>query len=334
MNKSTVILICLVILLFKKGFTSQPPVIIELNELENPGYLVANQDLLIIADNQKVRMYTMKDIQPIKTIGRKGEGPGEFRGEVCSQILSDSIMIGSAGKVSFFDFLGNLIREQKTRMNRINVKKINNKYISDSIDVKKDDLYISYNIYGSDFNREKTFLTGKWLMQRNRKNDLFEIYFFDVYENKIVFAHRQGFKIEILNEKGGNLYTIKMDRPRIPFTDKDMNQIIKDLEVNTKNKRYVQYIKEGCRIPKYFPDIRTCRVADGKIYVLTYLKEGGCSECLIFNMKGRKLKRIFIPLKDTSPLNTPPFTINDGRLYQLVDNFEKDNWQLIINKIE
>lgn len=334
MNKSTTVLICLIFLVFKNGFSSQLSVIVDLKALENPVYLAANQDLLLIGDNQKVRMYAIKEFKPIKTIGRKGEGPGEFRGVVCPQILSNSIMIGSVGKVSFFDLSGNLIEEHKARSSRSNIKKIGTKYVSDSIKMEEDDFYISYNIYGSDFTREKTFYTGKWAIHKNKKRDLFEIYFFDVHENRIVFAHRQGFNIEILDENGSSLHTIKMNPPRIPFTDKDMNRIIKDMAATAKNKGYIQYIKERSIIPEYFPDIRTCRVADGKIYVVTYLKKDDRSECLIFNMKGRKLNRIFIPLKDTSPLNTPPFTIDDGRLYQLVENFEKESWQLIVDKIE
>ena len=101
-----------------------------MKELDDPQYLIANKNLLLIEDNQKVRMYTMKDFKLVKTIGKKGEGPGEFRGFACPQILSDSIMIGNYKKVSFFDLSGNLIKEQRTRMSNSMVKKINNKYVN------------------------------------------------------------------------------------------------------------------------------------------------------------------------------------------------------------
>ncbi len=334
MTKRTLVLICFVFLMFTGLLDSQTSKKIDLNGLENPSYLIANKKFLLIEDNSKVKMFAMKDFKLIKTIGRKGEGPGEFKGFAYPQILSDCIMIGSYHKVSFSDFSGNLIKEQRNKMASPFSRKINNKYINHSTKREEDDFYISYNIYGSDFEKEKAFYKGKWAIHKGRKIDLFEIFFFDVHDNKIIFAHREGFKIEILDERGNNLHTIKLDPPRIPFTDKDMNHIFKDMEINFKNKRFVQFMKKRHIKPEYYPDIRTCRVADGKIYVVTYLKEKERSECLIFNMQGKQLKRIFIPLKDTSPLNMSPFTIDNYCLYQLIVNVDKEQWQLVIDKIE
>ena len=304
-----------------------------MKELDDPQYLIANKNLLLIEDNQKVRMYTMKDFKLVKTIGKKGEGPGEFRGFACPQILSDSIMIGNYKKVSFFDLSGNLIKEQRTRMSNSMVKKINNKYVNVAYKREKGELYLSYNLYDADFTIEKVFYKGKTVFHKNRKRDLFEIYFFDVHDNKIIFAHREGFQIEVLDEKGNNLHTIKLAQKKIPFTDKDMKQIFEDMEINFKNKGYVQAMKKRAIKPEYYPDIRTCRAADGKIYVVTYLKENERSECLIFNLEGKQLKRTFIPLRYTSPISKPPFTIYNNHLYQLIDNFDEEQWLLVIDPI-
>ena len=182
------VLIWTAFLLFKSMLYSQTSTIIPLKELNNPYYLIANKDFLLIEDNQKVRMYDLKDFKPVKTIGRKGEGPGEFRNSAYPQILSDSIMISSAYKVAFFDFSGNLIKEHQTRISNPMVKKINNKYVSVSPKLEKDDFYLSYNIYDADFKKEKVLYKGKWMIHKNRKRDLFEIFFFDVHANKIIFG--------------------------------------------------------------------------------------------------------------------------------------------------
>jgi len=326
------VLFCTAFLMFKSMLYPQSSTIIPLKESNNPYYLIANKDFLLIADNHQVRMYALKDFKLVKAIGRKGEGPGEFRDFPYPQILSDSIMISSAYKVAFFDLSGNLIKEQKTRIT-YPVKKINGKYVSASVKRGKDDFYLSYNLYDADFTIEKMFYKGKWMIHKNRKKDLFEIYFFDVHDNKIIFTHREGFQIEVLDEKGNNLHTIKMDPPKIPFTDKDMKQIFEDIDINFKNNGHFQSLKKRTIIPEYYPDIRTCRAANGKIYVVTYLKENERSECLIFNLEGKQLKRTFIPLRDTSPINTPPFTIYNNHLYQLIENFDEEQWQLVIDPI-
>lgn len=330
----TLVLICMAFLMSNSMLYPQNSTIIPLKELDNPQYLMANKDFLLIEDNQKVRMYAIKDYKLVKTIGRKGDGPGEFQDFAYPQILSDSIMISSAYKVAFFDFSGNLIKEQKTRIGNSMVKKIKNKYVSVSPKREKDEFYLTYNLYDPDFSKEKVFYKGKWVFHKDRKRDLFEIYFFDVHDNKIIFAHREGFQIEVLDENGNKLHAINMDPPKIPFTDKDMRQIFEDMEANYKDKVYVQALKQRAVKPEYYPDIRTCRAADGKIYVVTYLKENERSECLIFNLEGKQLKRTFIALRDTSPMNTPPFTIYNNHLYQLIENFHKEQWQLVIDKID
>jgi len=316
------------------GIFSQASTIIPLRELEEPGYLKANEKFLFISDKFKVKIYSLKDFKLIKTIGGKGEGPGEFKGYPVPQILSDSIMISSPHKVSFYDFSGNLKKEKKAKISSSVIKKIDNKYISDSRSLEPDDFYLIYNLYDSDFIKEKELYKGKWMLHKGRKRDLFEIYFFDVYDNKIIFAHGAGFKIEILDEFGNNLHTIELERSRIPFTDKDMKKICADLEKNIKNKGFVQVIKERAIIPKFYPDIRTGRVADGKIYVITYLKKDGRSECLVFDMKGKQLETIFIPLRDISPILPPSFTIDNNHLYQIVENLDEEQWELVIDKIE
>jgi hypothetical protein len=308
--------------------------LIDLNELVYPRYLTANERFLIVEDRSSIKMFSTKNFKPVKTFGRKGEGPGEFKDFGCPQIISDSIMVSSVRKVSFFDFSGNLVKESKTKHSSSYTRKIKDKYISESLHKEKDDFYISYDLLGPDFVKEKSFYKGKWSIHMSGKRDLFEIYFYDVHDNKIVFAHREGFKIGISDQNGNSIHTIKLEPRRIPFTDEDMKNIFTEMEADPKQKGFVQSLKKRSIKPDYFPAIRECRVANGKIYVITYLKEKEQSECYIFNMKGEQLKRKFIPLKVSSPLIKPLFTINDGRLYQLIENVEKEQWQLVISKIE
>ena len=312
---------------------SKSSTIIKLKELYNPEYFIANKNFLLIEDNQVIKMFSMKDFKFTKTIGKKGEGPGEFKGYPYPQVLSDTIMISSSGKLSFFDFSGNLIKEQRTNLRTPKIIKIKNKYVIESKKMEKDDFYLLYNLYDSDFKQEKVFYKGKWSIHKGGKRDLFEIYFYDVHDNKIIFAHGEGFKIEILDAVGNNLHTIEMNPPKIPFTDEDFKNIFVKMEENFKDKGFIQSMKSKAIKPDYYPDIRTCRVADGKIYIVTYLKKEILSECFIFSMRGKQLSRIFIPLRDTSPINTPPFIIYNSHLYQLVENIDEEQWQLIIDKL-
>ena len=115
--------------------------------------------------------------------------------------------------------------------------------------------------------------------------------------------------------------------------DEDLERAFKQMSANTKRKAYVEFLRKKASKPDFYPAIRTCHVANGEIYVITYLKEDSQSECLIYDMKGKRLKRVFIPIRDISPLMLPLFTIHGSRLYQLIENEEKEVWQLVIDKI-
>lgn len=334
------VLILMILSAFCHGFFmySQPPAealkIIDLEELETPGYIISDGKILLIEDKSRVRMYDIKDFKLLKTIGGMGEGPGEFKSFACPQILSDSIMISSVQKVAFFDFSGKLVKELKTRSNNTMIKKTGNKYIRDQIIRGEDDFYIAYNLYGPNFNLEKEIYKGRWMLHKGGKRDLFEIYFYDVFQGNIIFAHREGFKIEILDKNANNIYTIIEKPSPIPFTDEDLERAFNEMSANTKRKAYVEFLRKKASKPDVYPAIRTCCAADGKIYVITYLKKDGQSECLVYDMKGKRLKRLFIPLRDFTPLVLPLFTISKNHLYQLIENDEKEVWQLVIDKIE
>jgi hypothetical protein len=310
--------------------------VIVLNGLDNPSYIIACKNFLLIEDNLALKMFGMKDFKPIVFFGKAGEGPAEFMGDFAwPQILPDSIFVGSLSKASIFDFSGKLLKEQKTKLSHPFIKKINDKYVSFSYEKGKDDFYFLFNIYDSNFVKTNTFYRGKWIIHKGGKRDFFEIFFFDVYDDKIIFAHRDGSAIEILNGKGQSLQKIKLDLPRIPFTDNDMNQMFKDMGNGEQSMGYVQNLRESGIKPDYYPSVRTCRVADGKIYVITYLKQNSKSECLVYDLKeGKKLKRLFIPLRNISINVAPIFTIMSGRLYQLVEDFDNEQWQLLIDRIE
>lgn len=303
-----------------------------LNELYNPIYIAVNSNYLFVSDNSQIKMYFLNTFKIAKILGKKGEGPGEFRGAVFPQIFSNSVMISSSFKVCFFSFEGKLLKELKTKLIRNFVRKLGDKFVCDSVK-REDDFYILYNIYNKNFIKEKTFYKGKWSIHLDRSRDLFETYFYDVYKDKIYFAYRDEFKIGAVDKNGVEISLIKINPKKIPFTDKNWNDIFSNISLNPNNKAFVNSLKKSATKPKFFPDIRTCSIANNKIYVFTYLKKKSLSECLIFSTNGEFIKKVFVPFRATSDLNIHPFTIANNKIYQLVENIDKETWELFIDEI-
>ncbi len=77
----------------------------------------ASQNKIFIVDNTSVLVYSLNDLKLFKKIGRKGEGPQEFKYITSIHLLKKSLLVNSSGKISLFKKTGpslkksNLLRE-------------------------------------------------------------------------------------------------------------------------------------------------------------------------------------------------------------------------------
>ena len=178
------------------------------------------------------------------------------------------------------------------------------------------------------------FHRGKWILHKNRTQDLFEIVFYGVCNHKIVFAHFNDFKLDILAKDRKLLHRITRDIKKIPFTAKDRAKVIDFWKRNPDFKTNYKLWEKRTIWPKTFPAIFACRVSDNKIYIITYLRKDNESECFIYDFAGKFIRKVFIPLKINSPfMKDYPFNVYKDTLWQLVDNPDTDEWDLHTNVI-
>ena len=85
--------------------------------------------------------------------------------------------------------------------------------------------------------------------------------------------------------------------------------------------------------PKYFPAIQNIITADNCVYVITWGSKNGHTECLIFDLEWKLKKKVYIALiKGSEDIFNPwPYTIHQGKLYQLMENEEQ--WYLQVSPI-
>ncbi|HLP44706.1 MAG TPA: hypothetical protein VK469_02100, partial [Candidatus Kapabacteria bacterium] len=63
-------------------------------------------------------------------------------------------------------------------------------------------------------------------------------------------------------------------------------------------------------------------------------KEAEKSEFYIFDIKGTFLKKIMLPLKEKDERLWYPYTIGNGKLYQLVEDEDTETWELHVTDIK
>lgn len=341
MSKIKIVLIGLFIfsLLLVQKVTGAEQVI-PLNQLEKPGLLVVDEKRIYIPDGHAVKIFSRRDFSLQTTFGRKGEGPGEFKYPPSLFIRPDGIWVDSQDKLSQFSFSGKLVKEIKRSSRGSSFKPVGKgeRFVGVKTKLTPEDFYLTYVIFNSALQEVKEIHRGKWILQKNRKRRVFEQFFYEVVGDKIVFVHYSSdFAIDIVDAEGKLIHSIRRDDKKIPFTKKDQQAVLDYWPQHPSYRRDVERLKRSTIFPEYFPAISTCRVANKKIYVITYLLQQGKSECLVYDMQGKFQKRIFIPLLKRTPhgiYDLPNFSIYDGRLFQVIDNPDKETWELHIDTIE
>lgn len=305
---------------------------IPLPHLEKPEMVVMNDDYMAVADGASIKLYDGSSFQFIRTIGRDGQGPGEFQGFANPQLLPDSILVSSTNKISYFAYSGELIKEKKHDLMASFVLEIKDKYVAFVIirpEDRSEDFQLAYNLYDSNMRKIRELHRGEWFIKKNRRRGFFEIFFYDTSQGKIVMAHRAGFVIEILDAEGNILHTIEPEFQSIPFTNKDKEKVITYWrEERGYNREQVESLEKRTDFPDYYPPLLAGRVASRKIYAFTYAQKERRHECLVYDLDGRFIKRTWVPLTMAAPNSAGPFAIRGETFYQLIYDDEDSIWKL------
>lgn len=305
--------------------------IIPLTNLDTPSTIIMNNERIYIEDGPTIKLFSSTDYKYIKTIGREGQGPGEFQNFANPQILDEFVLVSSSNKISYFSLAGEFIEDKRHALFATLFRAIENKYVG-YIWIFKED-YVAYILYDSDLKPIKELHRGKALIHPNRRRDFFEIHFYDTYKDKIVVAQREGFVIDIFDSNGNWLHSIKHKIKPVPFTNEDKKNAVKYWKDSGLEQWQIDRLLERTDFPDYYPTIQTCRLADGKIYVITYAKKDEEYECLIFDVNGKFIKEAYLPLKMLAPNHASPFTIHGEKLFQLNFNDDTENWDLHVEEI-
>ncbi|MCP5108241.1 MAG: hypothetical protein GY950_32950 [bacterium] len=324
--------------------------VVPLPGLTNPDSIRVDDANIYITQFPEIRIYSRADFKLKKTFGRKGEGPREVLKYAQLYVLGDSLMVGDRFKVLYFTKTGDYIKELKAK-SRIHwgVMPLGNKFVGKA---KAKDGKVEYDtavIYSPQLEKEKEayryrFFYTEW--KGGKKCDAVEVrgIQYQTYDNKIFAKRGKDFIVDVLDHNGKKLYSIKRDYEKIKITEADKKRYIDYFKATQPWKRlYDMHFKNEIFFPDYFPAIQLFLVQDEKIYVLTYKKEAGKSEFVILDLKGKLLKKIFLPLdtgdewfqyslfKNVSrKISNPTFTIKDGVLYQLIENPDTEEWELHI----
>lgn len=313
-------------------------------QLNNPFYIIADSEQLYITDGPTINIFSLKDYKLIARFGRLGEGPQEFaliprrsEGNVNIFVHRDYIMANSVGKVSYFSKNGKFMNERRYNSLGSFFQPLGKQFVGEGFDLVENKNFNIRNIYDSDFKIGLELYRRESFPQPDGKsrNPFYMISpVMRVYQDRVYINDAEELKILVFDSDGKKLPIIACDYENLPVTEAEKARIINWYKTNINFKELYERWKNDLKFPKYFPAIRWFNVADDKVYVLTYKKEGEKSEFYIFDIKGTFLKKVMLPLKEKDERLWYPYTIGNGKLYQLIEDEESEMWELYIEDIK
>jgi hypothetical protein len=336
MNKKSLIFI-LFLFLFSAVHAGQ---IVKIPEAFNPTQIHVTKDRMYIVDGVTILIYALKDFQLIKKIGREGEGPQEFKDAIYWIYFRDNRMIvNSQAKVSYFSPEGEFIKEIKafagTRAG--DFCPIGNQFVAVQFLTEKQTFLKAVNIYDSnlkkikEINRVKEdFQPGKYMKAYSEPKT------FTVHDDKIYVSFDNDFKITVFNSQGEKVFTIEKEYQRLKVTEEHRQAAHLYYKTDPYYKKYYERIKPLLEFPTHLPAVKTFTFSEDRLYVHTYNKKDKKTEFYVFTPTGEFLESVFLPIIGEEEFTYQLHTIyefKNGRLYQLVENEETEEWEVHINNL-
>ena len=305
--------LCLLGMLVVTSAASVPaPQMTVLPDLQRPHQIVVDGNDLYVFDeaDYSLHVYTISPLAPKVTFGRRGDGPHDFKHLPTVFVQPESLACTDFTKIVWFSKTGEVLRampfsalkdfDLSSEMLLVPVGDQFLRITADHPQLKR-----RVHLVDSTFNTVKMLYEGPFVWMQGSRTD----YRTDtVTSGGLAFIADtfKGFYISIFDGKGTLLRTI----------DRSAD---------------VEEVPDRARLHQF------C-VSDGRIYATTYKKVDGKTEMLILDLEGRILRRLYLRLASIRPqrgsLRYDLFTVNRGKLYELVRNAEKGAWELVVTDLE
>jgi len=323
--------------------------IIPMTGLGKPDSITLFKNRLYITDQDKILIYSQPDCRLIKAFGRSGEGPGEFKVSPLDKIglrisiTEENILVNSMGKFLKFTLDGTFIEEKRPLQNSVIqiLKPMGNQYVGfNRVQIDNKNYFCIYFYDPETLQKVKDIRCQKSYLADNSiniirfalllKNDTRRCPIYQVYNDKL-FIEGEDCRIDIFDSQGQAQGSFSIhDYEKLEITEDIKKETMQYLEKRLPTA-FIRVKQDGA-FPQYFP-LRFFLVADEKVYVQTFKKEKDKSEFYIFDLNGKLLSKTMIPFQDSEFLRAYPFTISQGKIYQLIENDDTEEWELHIEKI-
>lgn len=309
-----------------------------LQEVNKPEFIMFGTGNLYVLEGTAIYMYDEAAYTYKGKFGKEGEGPGEikkapFSGPLVMTLFKDKVTISSSGKYSIFSQDGTFEKEIKISPFD-SFYPFEDKFICFSPYSRgQGELYLAVYMADKDFKKaEEPLIVADTRVGPNFKM-LFPFTSFTPfpYKDKLYIAPDPvKFAIDVYDKDGKKIRTISREYKIKKISSEYRKKTIDWFENDYFWKNLYRVRKDGVTFRDYYPPILMVLVDSDKLYVFTHVfDKQGDRECIIMDLEGKELKRVFLPVKETYGMDFQfPYTIYKDNFYILMENLDEETWEL------
>lgn len=341
MIKKAVVLIIMIVLALTLSAETK---VIPLPDVNKVDEVAMDKDQFYVRENASVYIYSRPDFKLVKKFGKQGEGPGEIK--ISSQFplpltldaQSDHIAFQNLGKVTLFSKDGTFVKDVKfTKPFMFLIRPFGKGYVGVNFEgAFGGERLRVLGIYDEKMNLIKEIERVPDVFQQGKGTRALDNLPFHIpYKDKVFVSWHEIFEVKVFDFSGKELYRVKHAVEKRKVTDKDKEKFIEFFKTSPMTKQYFEFMKPFI-FPEYYPEVVGLAVSGDIIYVMGANgdEEKQISELYLFDIKGKFLKRVMIPLKMSTPVMPYPYTIFNGKFYQIIEDEEAEEWNLHITEIK
>jgi len=320
----------------------------DVTDLMKPTYLqVAEDDLIVVeGSTNSIHVYSLETLKLKHKLGKKGEGPGEFKQKPMISLVSpDCILAFDFTKGIWFSREGKIIKEkvlQNTTFHWIGPIKDNYTALQLFYDRQTGDGGWALVLLDSQFKiiKELTRVDNAVRIEspdedrsKLKVNLIFPVVLKFTYDDKVFLGNSlKGFYFDVFDHQGNHLYSIdKNDQvEKIKVDDAYKKRLLEYFRIYNRAD-YESYDSKNFLFSTFLPAFKNFQISEKKIFVITFKEKDGLRELIVLDLKGKILDRLFLPLKSVKfhlAGGKDTYTIYKGVFFELVENEETERWEL------
>jgi hypothetical protein len=304
-----------------------PMVVATFPEMVKPIELKIDDSYIYISDQNSVFVYNKNNYALVKRLGKKGEGPGEYKSHARIGLTTHTLVIYDNRKIVEYSKALEYLREVSLPFTINRFFPVGNNFVieeSKPINGKESYCFSLYNnnkeflkylVVDYNYLSTKKYMINSWSVARCRNNRIF------------ISQPHKGFKFVVFSITGKKLYQIVKPSRNIKYEEKHQNLYFEKIRYFLGSKQ-VKRTRERARkipAPEFVPDIKNFWVTDRRIYVKTHDIKEKTEKYIIMDLRGNILKEVFLPITFMEIL-----TFYKNKFYFLQDSEDDryDGWVL------